>query len=142
MYSALHHNGERLYELARRGVEVERKARNVTFFELELLETDLTLPRFSLHIASSGGFYVRSLISDLARRWVSSLELSITVLNLCSMQGRAHMTELMRTKQGPFTLEDCLAEEDWKFDAIIGHIARCSSKAGLLSASLKPAINP
>ena len=68
MYSALHHNGERLYDLARRGVEVERKARSVTVYELELLETQPELPQFSLHMATSGGFYVRSLISDLAKR--------------------------------------------------------------------------
>lgn len=69
MYSALHHNGERLYDLAREGIVVERKARNVSVYELELVEDSLELPRFSLHMVSSGGFYVRSLIADLARRY-------------------------------------------------------------------------
>ena len=57
------------------------------------------------------------------------------------MEGRAHMTELVRTKQGPFTLDDCLGEEDWNFEAIVEQISRCSLKAGLLSESLRPALN-
>jgi tRNA pseudouridine55 synthase len=69
MYSALKVNGDRLYKLARKGVEVERKSRDVTVFNFEYLDhATLPLPYFRLNITSSGGFYVRSLIADLSRR--------------------------------------------------------------------------
>lgn len=70
MFSALKSNGDRLYDLARKGIVVERKARNVTVYSLDLVENDDVLPQFSLLIHSSGGFYVRSLISDLGLRYL------------------------------------------------------------------------
>ena len=65
MYSALKHEGQRLYTLARRGIEVPRKARTVTVRRLELaaFEGDEVV----LDIECSGGFYVRSLADDLGR---------------------------------------------------------------------------
>ncbi len=63
MYSAIKHQGEALYKLARAGVEIEREARHVTIHEIKLvsLENDL----LTLEIACSKGTYVRSLAHDL-----------------------------------------------------------------------------
>lgn len=57
MFSALKHNGLKLYELARKGIEVERKARNITVYKLDLV--GYNYPEFELLIESSGGCYVR-----------------------------------------------------------------------------------
>lgn len=65
MYSALKHEGRRLYELARRGEVVERPARSVTISALELIEARGT--RLAFRVACSKGTYVRTLVEDLAR---------------------------------------------------------------------------
>ena len=64
MYSALKHQGQRLYDLARDGVEVPRKPRSVHIRELELLSFDQT--SLSLRVRCSKGMYVRTLIEDIA----------------------------------------------------------------------------
>lgn len=63
MYSALKHQGKRLYELAREGKEVERKARKVSINELELvnLESDLA----TIRVRCSKGTYIRTLVEDI-----------------------------------------------------------------------------
>ena len=63
MYSAIKHQGEALYKLARAGVEVERAPRRVTMHEIKLLEFQDN--RLTLEIACSKGTYVRSLAQDL-----------------------------------------------------------------------------
>ena len=63
MYSALHHEGRRLYELAREGVEVERTAREVTVHSIAL--ESLAPPDFTLRVRCGKGFYVRTLAADL-----------------------------------------------------------------------------
>ncbi len=120
-FSAIRKGGKRLYELARKGKVVEVEARPVQVDRLELAAVDedgqpLAWPRFGLEIESGGGFYVRSLISDLAR----------------AVGGRAHMTSLRRTKQGPFLLKHCLEEEKWRNDpeAIVAHLVLRSSSEG------------
>ncbi|MBR4057717.1 MAG: tRNA pseudouridine(55) synthase TruB [Oscillospiraceae bacterium] len=65
MYSAIKHEGKKLYELARKGVEVERKARSVTIHELEILSgSDAD---YSLRIRCSKGTYVRTLCHDIGQ---------------------------------------------------------------------------
>ncbi|OZG71705.1 tRNA pseudouridine(55) synthase TruB [Hahella sp. CCB-MM4] len=86
MYSALKHNGVPLYKLARKGQEIERKARRVRIYELELLE--VTLPYISLRVRCSKGTYIRNLVEDIGE-----------VLG-CG----AHVVELRRTRCGPFDL--------------------------------------
>lgn len=68
MYSALHHNGKRLYQLAREGVEVERKSRQVTIKSLELIDfqTDEEGVYATLEVRCSKGTYVRTLAEDIA----------------------------------------------------------------------------
>ncbi len=64
VYSALWKDGVRMYELARKGIEVKPDPRKVIVHDIELLEFDL--PRITLKIKCGKGFYVRSLANDLA----------------------------------------------------------------------------
>ena len=66
MYSALKVNGKKLYELAREGKEVERKARPVTIFSIDILS--MNLPEVSIRIHCSKGTYIRSLCHDVGER--------------------------------------------------------------------------
>ena len=63
MYSAIKVDGQRLYKLARAGVEVERKPRSVEIFEIKLV--DFSLPRITLDVECGRGVYMRSLAHDL-----------------------------------------------------------------------------
>ena len=63
MYSALKVNGKKLYELAREGKEVERAARPVTIFSIDIL--DMSLPEVTIRIHCSKGTYIRSLCHDI-----------------------------------------------------------------------------
>jgi len=65
MYSALKHDGKRLYELARKGVTVDRKARPIRIDAIDLLE--IAGSRLVLRVACSKGTYIRVLVEDLAR---------------------------------------------------------------------------
>ena len=84
MYSALKHQGERLYRIARRGESVERPPRPVTIHKLELL--GLSGGVLSLRVRCSKGTYVRVLVEDLAR----------------AAGTLAHVTALRRLRTGPF----------------------------------------
>ena len=88
MVSAVKHNGKRLYELARKGIEVEREAREVEIYSLKLLDVDL--PHFWVDVESSKGTYIRTLGVDIGR------ELG------CG----AHLSYLIRTRTGDFDLEN------------------------------------
>ena len=66
MYSALKVDGRKLYELAREGKEVERKARNVHISEIEILK--ISLPRVYMRVECSKGTYIRTLCHDLGNR--------------------------------------------------------------------------
>jgi tRNA pseudouridine55 synthase len=63
MYSALKHNGKKLYELAREGITIDRKARHITLYELKLIEFANDL--LSLEVFCSKGTYIRSLAEDI-----------------------------------------------------------------------------
>ena len=90
MYSALKVNGKKLYELAREGKTVERKARNVQIFSIDILEMDLPRVRMSVHC--SKGTYIRTLCHDIG-----------------GMLGCGGcMEKLLRTKVGVFELADTL----------------------------------
>ncbi|MCF6287815.1 MAG: tRNA pseudouridine(55) synthase TruB [Proteobacteria bacterium] len=88
MYSALHHNGKRLYDLARQGIEVVRKARNITIHQFRILKIDTNNPQtIKFEIKVSKGSYIRTLLEDFAK--------------LCGTY--AHMSSLHRTKLGILT---------------------------------------
>ena len=84
MYSALKHKGQRLYELARKGIEVEREPREVTIHRLELLSIDNAQMKITIHC--SKGTYVRTLVEDIGK----------------ALGTGAHVTELRRTAVSPF----------------------------------------
>ncbi|MBQ5564299.1 MAG: tRNA pseudouridine(55) synthase TruB [Clostridia bacterium] len=67
MYSAVSKNGVRLYELARKGIEIEREARPVTISKLELLEFDESTQCGKLQIACSKGTYIRVICDDIGK---------------------------------------------------------------------------
>ncbi len=63
MYSALKHEGKRLYDLARQGIEVERKPRPVHIFSIDIIEMSKTTAR--LQVACTKGTYIRTLVEDI-----------------------------------------------------------------------------
>lgn len=96
MFSALHYEGKRLYQLARRGIVVERKSREINIFSLEVLEINLPVIKFKAEV--SRGTYIRSLVRDIAEK----------------LNTNAVMTFLLRTKSGPFRIEDAVTYEEIK----------------------------
>lgn len=96
-YSAIKINGQRAYDLARKGEEVEIPERIVTIYQLELLE-ELPENRARFRVVCSKGTYVRTLGQDLA--------LALGTLG--------YLTELRRTKCGKFSLDDTILLENLK----------------------------
>jgi tRNA pseudouridine55 synthase len=90
-FSALRHQGERLYKLARRGEEVEVAPRTVRIHRLEVQE--VALPLITLRVECSKGTYMRSLAQDLGR----------------ALGCGAHLAGLIRLAVGPFRLEEALS---------------------------------
>ncbi len=90
MYSALKVDGKKLYELARAGKEVERKARPVTIHEIEILEMEL--PVVKLRVACSKGTYIRTLCADIGEK----------------LGCGGTMQSLKRTRVGHFELKDAV----------------------------------
>lgn len=88
MYSALKHQGQPLYKLARQGVEIERPARPVQIYRLEL--THFAGDEFKLSVHCSKGTYVRTLVEDIG----------------LALGNFAHVIQLRRTQAGPYTLAD------------------------------------
>jgi len=64
MYSALKYNGQPLYKLARQGIEVERKSRKITLYEINVLA--ITADTFTLDVRCSKGTYIRTLVEDIS----------------------------------------------------------------------------
>tara|TARA_R110001606_G_scaffold361754_5_gene515059 strand:+ start:60572 stop:61498 length:927 start_codon:yes stop_codon:yes gene_type:complete len=64
MFSALKHQGQPLYKLARQGIEVERKARQITIYDIQLLA--ITADSFTLDVRCSKGTYIRTLVEDIS----------------------------------------------------------------------------
>ena len=106
MYSAVSVGGKRLYELARKGLEVDRPARPVTISRLELLSYDPQTKEGSLRVGCSKGTYIRVLIEDLARAAGS-----------CGT-----MTALRRTSACGFSQEDAHSLEALKALAAEGRL--------------------
>lgn len=67
MYSAVQINGQRLYDLARKGIEVERKSRRVTVYKLECLDFNEEEQTAQIAVKCSKGTYIRSLIDDIGK---------------------------------------------------------------------------
>ena len=90
MYSALKVNGKKLYELAREGKVVERKARSVTFHKIEVLWMEL--PKVKIRVQCSKGTYIRTLCNDIGEK----------------LGCGGCMEELLRTRVERFALEDAV----------------------------------
>ncbi len=89
MYSAIKQNGQKLYDLARRGIEVERRPRRVLISALTLSDWNEEEHTFYLQVACGKGTYIRTLAHDIG-----------------SYLGcGAHMASLRRTKSGGYTLD-------------------------------------
>ena len=109
MYSALKHNGQRLYALAREGKTVDRPSREVTINSLSLISQ--TPESLTLEVSCTKGTYVRTLAEDLGEK----------------IGCGAHVTFLRRIKTGPFELTSSLTLEqleesagDWaKLDCLL-----------------------
>lgn len=93
MFSAVKHQGQPLYKLARKGIEVERKARSVTVHSIEIREFDGD--GLDLDIHCSKGTYVRTIVHELGE----------------SLGCGAHVTALRRTMAGPFGESDLVTFE-------------------------------
>jgi len=93
MYSALKHNGKKLYELAREGITVERKPRKITIYGIECLEFSGDL--LTLDVRCSKGTYIRTLAEDIGHYFSCG----------------ATVKELRRTAAGDFDLADALTIE-------------------------------
>ena len=90
MYSALKVNGKKLYELAREGIQIERKARRVEIFHIEIKE--ISLPRVRMEVSCSKGTYIRTLCHDIGEK----------------LGCGGCMEELIRTKVSMFSIEESL----------------------------------
>lgn len=90
MHSAIKRDGQKLYELARAGIEVEREARPVVIHSIELL--DYQAPDVSIDVRCSAGTYIRSLAHDLG----------------AALGTGAHLSALRRTQVGPFGLDQAI----------------------------------
>lgn len=91
MFSALKVDGQPLYKLARQGLEVEREARPVTIYELEV--QDRSGDEFTLDVRCSKGTYVRTLAEDIGR----------------DLGCGAHVAGLRRLAAGPFKIEETVS---------------------------------
>jgi tRNA pseudouridine55 synthase len=96
MYSAVQVNGQRLYDLARQGIEVERQAREIEVESLVLEEYDSSTREGVLSISCGKGTYIRTIISDIGEK----------------LGCGGIMTSLIRTSSGGFTLADCHTLEE------------------------------
>jgi tRNA pseudouridine55 synthase len=88
VYSAVKINGVRLYELARKGIEVKAAKKRVRISSLELV--DFSPPRVTFSVTCSPGTYIRTLASDIGEK----------------LGTFAHLEELRRTRSGPFTIDE------------------------------------
>ncbi|MCZ8512322.1 tRNA pseudouridine(55) synthase TruB [Paenibacillus filicis] len=97
MYSAVKVDGKRLYELARQGVQVERKSRKVTIYGIEILEMNWSgeFPAVRFRVECSKGTYIRTLCVDIGR----------------ALGVPAVMGELVRVSTGRIGPESCLTLE-------------------------------
>ena len=91
MYSAVKVNGQKLYDLARKGREVERPARDIIVHEMELLDFDENAQKGTLRCKVSKGTYVRTLVNDLGEK----------------LGTLAVLHSLERTRSGAYELAQC-----------------------------------
>lgn len=102
VYSAVKVDGKRAYKYARKGAEVELKAKPLVIEELEMLPS--VLPELKLRIVCSKGTYIRALTRDIG----------------VALGSGAHLTALCRTRVGDIRLQECLS-----IDEAVRKISEC-----------------
>ena len=103
MYSALKYNGKPLYKLARKGITVDRKKREVKIYDIELI--NFSLDRINIKVNCGRGTYIRSLARDIA-------------VNLGTV---GHLKSLKRTCIGDYDEKACITIKEfpeWLFARI------------------------
>ena len=98
MFSAVKVDGKRAYELARKGEEVELKAKLLVIDEIEIREFDVDKMQLELRIVCSKGTYIRALARDIGQR----------------LHSGAHLIALRRTRVGNTRVEDCMNFEQFE----------------------------
>ena len=93
MFSAVKVKGKPLYQMARKGIEIERQEREVQVYDLQVREIDL--PMIHFRVSCSKGTYIRALARDIGKR----------------IGCGAHLVSLRRTRSGSFTLEQAIPIE-------------------------------
>lgn len=94
MFSALKHQGQPLYKLARQGIEIERKSRRICIYAIDLIDyTDTT---FTLSVRCSKGTYIRTLVEDISHR----------------LGCGGHVIMLRRTAVAGFALDDAITLDE------------------------------
>lgn len=105
MFSAIKIKGIPLYRMARKGIEVERKERNVEIFDIRIEE--ITLPQVRFRVSCSKGTYIRTLARDIGRK----------------IGCGAHLLRLRRVSSGPYTLERAIPWERLKGLHRVSHLS-------------------
>lgn len=98
MYSAIKQDGQRLYNLARKGIEVSRKKRLIEIKSMELLDYNQETKEIFILVNCSKGTYIRTLVCDIGEK----------------LGCKAALTSLLRTRSGPFCLKDCITWDQVK----------------------------
>ncbi len=101
MVSAVRYKGQKLFHLAHQGIEVDRPARDINIYELELLKLDGDKITFRAKV--SKGTYIRVLGEDIAKK----------------LNNLGHLISLRRTKVGPFHIKDAIDTLDVSEDKLI-----------------------
>lgn len=104
MYSALKINGQRLYSLARQGIEVERKARRINIYNIDIL--DIKVPTVIFNVKCSKGTYIRSLCYDIGEK----------------LKCGGAMWNLQRVQTGTFNILDSVELENLNSDNILEYL--------------------
>ncbi|MEN6326307.1 MAG: tRNA pseudouridine(55) synthase TruB [Syntrophomonas sp.] len=98
MFSAVHHEGQRLYDLARQGITVERAERDARIEAMDLVNSDFSLeyPQITFRVICSRGTYIRTLCHDIGEKLGTG----------------AFMSALLRSRVGAFCIEDAVLLDD------------------------------
>jgi len=104
IYSAIKINGQRAYDLARKGKQVKIEPRQVEIKSIKLTDYEYPLVKFTAEVSS--GTYIRSLVQDMGSQLGSG----------------AYMSDLRRTKIGPYKLEDAVVLDDLDYSKIEQHL--------------------
>jgi len=95
IFSAIKHDGKRLYDLVRKGETAEIKSREITIFEFEI--TKIEMPNLHFRAVCSKGTYIRSLAFDFGK----------------ALNSGAHLSALRRTKIGEFSVDNAFSVESF-----------------------------